>query len=156
MSIFFCFGNPELVFSSCCQHLSYCIIGILFRINDMKAFKSSVIRCHCAIVQRNGFHPVFRHVLLGKSYSELFCPVVSEIEKDNYIAFFYKTDRFAIIISYYNRFHEFIGDTCIIRFMHTFNNISGRCTLTAYNQVISFLNPLPSLVAVHCIESSDE
>ena len=114
MCIFLCFGNPQLLFTGSGKYLAYCITGILFRVDDMKPFESSIIRSHCAIEEWDCFHSVLRHILLGKDNSELLGPVVPEVKEDNDITLFYCSDRVSIIIGYNQGLHELISDALIV------------------------------------------
>ena len=154
MCIFFSLGNSQLIFPCKSKYFTYCIINVFLGIDNMKAFKCCIIRCHCAIMQWYCFHSLVREIFLGKGNSELPCPVITKVNKDNHISFLDCSYRITIIINHDDRFHKLISNTCIIRLLHGTEYVGCRCSFAVDNKVVSLLNSFPSFIPVHCIISS--
>ena len=102
----------------------------------------------------NGVHAFFGHVLLRQYGGEFAGAVVAEVVEYHGIAFFYLGEGLPGCVGDDYGLYEFVGDICVVRGLDT---VYGRGEFLAYTidyQVICFLYAVPSLVAVHGVETA--
>ena len=117
----------------------------------MNALEICIVWCHAVVLQsRNGLHTLLRHILLCEGYRHLLGTVVTEVDEDNNVAFFDTT----IDANIMDRLDEFVSYALIVAFLHGLNHISSLLTSAVHNQVVTLLYTLPTLVAIHCIETT--
>ena len=97
-------------------------------------------------------HALLRHILLCENYGKLFCAVVAEVEENDNVALLDSAVNLRIV----NWLDELVGNAIGITLFHCLNHVVSLLSLALNEQVISFLYTLPTLVAVHCIETSHD
>ena len=123
MGIFFGFCNTKLRQTGIGNDLAHCICYVVFLKDDIHSCKSNIIWGHGAIIQGNGLHIIFRHILLGKCNGDLLCPVISEIKKDNHISFLDLSNWFIVCIHHNNRLNKFVCHSGIVGFLDSLKDI---------------------------------
>ena len=90
MRVFLRFGDAQLlqplggyIFPDRVHH-------VVFIEKDMQSLEFSIVRSHRAIMQRQGFHTVFRHIFLSQHDGQLLCPIVAEVKEDHGITLLYR------------------------------------------------------------------
>ena len=153
VSVLLCLGCMELFLALFAQELTESVLYILFREKDIHALERCIVRSHAIVLQsRYGLHALFRHILLCENLCEFLRAVVAEVDEDNHIALAYSTVYGCVCY----RFDELIGHALGIALLHCLHHICGLLTLCVHNKVVSLLHAVPTLVAVHCIEASDD
>ncbi len=118
----------------------------------MHTCKRCIIWSHAIILQiGNCVHSGLRHIMLSKYGCQLLGTVIAIVEEDYSIAIF----DCPVDSLVYNRLNKLVGDIGVIRLLHGFYHIRALFAHTVYKQVISLLDTLPALVAVHGIIATD-
>ena len=124
----------------------------------MQPFERTVVRRHAAVVQpRNSLHALLRHVLLGQNDRDLFRAVVAVVEEDHYVPF----RNPSVAIRVHQRLHELIRVLVLLRVtvvaaLHGGYHVGLLTTNAVHQLVISHFDALPTLVAVHRVETADD
>ena len=153
MGIFLGLGDAELLLARLGNGLSEGIFYDFLVEEYVHSGEACVVRGKAAVVERNGVHPLLRHIVLGEHSRQLACAVVAEVEEYDCIALFDLCERLAVLGNDY-RLDEFVGHVCGIGSLDSCN-CGFECLALAFNQqVVCLLYAVPSLVAVHCVEAS--
>ena len=96
-------------------------------------------------------HSFLWHILLSEHLSEFFRAIVTIVNEDNYIAFFDNSVYFAVV----DWLDKLVGYAFIITFLHSLHHVISLLSFALYKQIIGLFHTIPSLIAVHCIESSN-
>ena len=150
VSVFLSLSNSQLVLASVCNNLTKSKLYVLLVKQDVYACELVIIWSKTAVVQRKGLHAHLRHILLCKYAGNLTCTVVTEVEEDNCVIC-------SNICSSLNldRFDELIGNTSLVRSLNCSNRRRYNLTLTVYHKIVSHFHAVPSLVAVHSVETAN-
>ena len=152
MSIFFSFGDPQLLKLPVGQHLAQGIRQS-FRRKCHRRFDSFIILSHTDKLYRAGRLRTckMRKILIYKSPGQLSGPVGTEIEKDHPITGF---DAGFCFRRGYERHYEFISNTRCIRSAHAADRVGTDSSFMAHHSVIGFLHTFPAFIPVHGIVTS--
>ena len=127
------------------------ICYVLLREEDVYTLKRSVVRSHAVVLQIfDGVHASLGVVLLCEHLGKLLGTVVTIVDEDDNVALLDCTVNGRVV----DREDELVGHALVVAFLHSLNHISRLLALALNEQVVSFLNALPTLVAVHCIETA--
>ena len=155
MGILLGLGDTELLETCVADDFAQRHLDILLREEDVQTLELGIVRSHAAIVERDGLHTLLWHILLGKHRSNLLGAVVAIVEEDDGVARLDGTHSLAVACQY-AWLNELIGHTIIIRSLHTFYRIGILTAHTSGKLVVSLLDAVPTLVAVHSIETSGD
>ena len=141
----------KLLLSLSREVFSKSICNILLGEEDAYTLERSVIRCHAVVLQvLDGMHSLFWHILLRQYLSKLLGAVVAEIDEDDHVALLYLTVDGTVG----DRLDELVGNTLVIRLLHSSYHIVGRLTSCRGDEVIGLFHTVPTFVAVHSIETA--
>ena len=124
----------------------------------MQPFERGIIRCHAEVLQiGNRSHPLLGHILLSQHNGEFLCAVVAEVDEYHDVALF----DAAVNIGVDKRFHKLVGvlvllSVGIVAILHALNHVVNLFADAVNQLVVSNLDTIPTLVAVHCIETADD
>src|SRR5690606_13084619 len=107
------------------------------------------------VTQLQGMHVIFGKVALCECHRNFAPPVCPEIKANHYIAIFYCCYRRSKCIRFNYRFDEFIGYPIAIRLLDGMRKLLAWCPDAVNEQIISLLDALPAIVAVHGIIPPD-
>ena len=155
MGILLGLGDTELLETCVADDFAQRHLDILLREEDVQTLELGIVGSHAAIVERDGLHTLLRHILLGEHRSNLLGAVVAIVEEDDGVARLDGTHSLAVACQY-AWLNELVGHTIIIRSLHAFNRIGILTAHTSGKLVVSTLDAVPALVAVHGIETSGD
>ena len=95
-------------------------------------------------------HALCRHILLSEHLSELACAVVAEVDEDDHVAFLNRAVDGGVV----DRLDELVGHAFVVALLHGLDQVSSLLTLALDEQVVSLLDAVPALVAVHSVEAA--
>ena len=121
---------------------------------DVHAGEGGVVRGQAAVVQRQGVHPLFRHILLRKCRRQLAGAVVAEVVEDDGVAFLHLGQRSAGGVGDDDRLDEFVGHIGVIGRLDALDGGLESRALALDQQVVGLFHAVPALVAVHRIEAA--
>ena len=164
MGIFLGLGDAELLLARLGNGLSEGIFYNFLVEEYVHSGEACVVRGKAAVVERNGVHPLLRHIVLGKNAGYLSCAVVSEVYEDNCISLLYCGNlrsllkRCAVASAVLNNrdwFNKLVCHAIVVRVLNRLRRVKALLSDSLYKKVVGYLYALPSLVSVHCIESSN-
>ena len=148
MGIFFGLGNVQLLLAKRTEVFAECVVHVVLAEKHVNASERRVVRRHAIVLQILDAHQaVFRHVLLSERNSDFLSTVGAIVEENHHIAFLDGAIYGAII----DWLDKFVGNTCIVTCLNGIGHRCGLFALAANQQVVSELDAVPVLVAVHCI-----
>ena len=124
----------------------------------MNAGEGGIVGSHAIVLQvLDGVHAFFGHILLGQHYGELFGAVVAEVDEDDYVALL----NASVNICVNERLHKLVGifvllAVAVVAELYTFYHVVNFFSLPVDQLVVSNLYAVPTLVAVHGVEASDD
>ena len=122
----------------------------------MQTLELSVIGSHTAVIQRHSLHTLLGHILLSQHDGQLLSAVVTIVEEDHNIVGLNRTDNLTLLVDCNDRLNELIGNTLVIRLLHSLDHIARRLANTINQLIVSDLHTLPTLIAVHSIVTTDD
>jgi len=129
------------------------VLYVLLGEEHRDVLEVGVVGSHGEVVQVvDGVHTLVGEVLLGEHLRQLFGTVVAEVEEDHHVALAYRAIDRGIV----DGLDKLIGHALGITFLHSLNHVGGLFAGSFHQQVIGFFHPVPPLVAVHRVESSDD
>ena len=127
------------------------ICYVLLREEDVYTLERSVVRSHAVVLQiLDGVHASLGVVLLCEHLSKLLGTVVTIVDEDDNVALLDCTVNGRVVY----REDELISYALVVAFLHSLNHISRLLALAFNEQVVSLLDTLPTLVAVHSVETT--
>ena len=119
----------------------------------MHTRKRGVVRRHAVILQAgNRVHTLLGHVLLGEHDGQFLGTVIAVVEENDHVAFLDGTVDGRVV----DGLHELVGHALVIAFLHGLHHVCSLMSLAADEQVVSYLDTFPALVAVHGIEAAHD
>ena len=119
----------------------------------MYALKVCIVWCHTVILQvLYGVHALVGHILLRKNVGKFLSTVVTIVKENNHITL----ANCSIYICIVNWLDELIGNSVGITFLYCFHHIGGLLSLCLDKQVVSLLYTSPPLIAIHCVEATND
>ena len=119
----------------------------------MHALETGIVRRHAIVLQaRYRRHALLRHVLLSEHYGQLLGTVVAVVEENHHVAFLDSSVDRRIVDS----LHKFVGHAFVVRLLHGSHHIRCLLALAFHQKVVSLFHTLPTLVAVHGVETADD
>ena len=141
----------ELLLTLLRKVLTESICNVLLREEDANALEVSIVWSHTIVLQTwDSFHIL--DVLLSENLCKLLSAVVTEVDEDNNITLLYIT----VYISVADSLDELVSYALVIALLHSFNHVGSLLTCARNEKIVSLLNTLPTLVTVHCIETTDD
>ena len=151
--IFFRLCSMQLFLTLLRQILTKRILYVLLGEQDVHTCETGIIWCHAIVLQsRYCLHTLLRHILLSEHNGKFLGTIITEVDKDNHIALLNATIHGTIM----NRFNELIGNTLSIALLYCLCHIGCLLTSAVHDKVVTLLNTLPTLVAVHSIETAND
>ena len=146
-------GCVELLESLGADILAKGIGDVLLGEDDVHALERCVVGSHAVVLESgDGLHSLLGHVLLSEHLSELLGAVVAEVDEDNHVALLDGSVNLGIV----DRLDELVGNAFLVAFLHSLHHALGLLSLALYEQVVSLFHTVPTLVAVHGIETSHD
>ena len=158
MGIFLSLSRVQLLEALLRDKFAERVVHVLFREEDVNASERSVVRRHAVVLQaRDGVHAFFWHILLGEHHSEFLSAVVAVVEEDHHVAFL----NTSIAVGIDERLHKFVGVLVVFRIgvitaLNAFHHVGHLASLALNELVVSHFNAVPTLIAVHSIETADD
>ena len=132
--------------------LAQSVHNILLGEEHVYSLERSIVRRHAVILQTgDGLHALLVHILLCQHDGQLLSTVVAVVEEDYNITFLDGAVNGGIV----NGLDELVGNAFVVAFLHSLHHIGSLLAFTGDEQVVSHLHAVPALVAVHCIEATD-
>ena len=97
-------------------------------------------------------HPFLWHILLCEYFGQLLSTVITEVDEDNDVTLL----DCSIYRRVVDRLDKLVCHTLCIACLNRFNHVSSLYTLAFNEQVVCFLHTVPTLVTVHCIETTND
>ena len=146
-------GCVELLQALAAEVFAEGVLDVLLWEEDVHACETCVVRRHAVVLQAwNGLHSLLDHVLLSQHDGEFLSAVVAVVEEDDDVALLDGAVHVAVV----DGLDELVGDAFVIAFLHSLDEVLCLLALTADEQVVGNLHAFPTLVAVHCIEATDD
>ena len=158
VSIFLSLGSVQLALAIDRKVFAEGVLHVLLREEDVHACEGCVVRSHAVVLESwDGLHALLLHVLLSEDDGEFLSAVVAVVEEDDYVAFL----DASIHVGIHDWLHEFVGvlvslGVGVVAALHTFHHVVYQASLALNELVVSHLDAVPTLVAVHGIEASDD
>ena len=151
VSILLSLSSVQLLLALLAQILTQSVLNVLLREQDVYTLEVCIVWSHAVVLQaRDSLHALLWHILLSQCDGHLLSTVVTEVDEDNNITLFYATVNCCIV----DWLDELIGNALVIALLHSSNHISALLTSTVYNQVVTLFYALPTLIAVHSVETT--
>ena len=154
MCILLCLSDTRLLFAILCKEFTKCIGDLFFYECDLFILDRSVIFCEaykCCLDPVSSFKSVKAVVTEGSC--ELSCSVRAEVE-EYYRIIFFDCCNWCISIAYYSWLYKFIKNFFLVWCLYCLYCRWSLVSNSINHCIISLLNSLPSLISIHCIESS--
>ena len=134
------------------------IIQVILGEEYVYAREGVIVGRHAVVLQvGNGLHALLRHVFLREHYGQFLGAVASEVKEDDHVAFLDST----VDVAVYEWLHKLIGvlvllGMSVVARLYSFHHVVHLAPLAADEQVVSQLDAIPVLIAVHGIETTDD
>ena len=146
-------GCVELLQALAADVFAEGVLYVLLWEEDVHACETCVVRRHAVVLQAgNGLHSLLDHVLLSQHDGEFLSAVVAVVEEDDDVALLDSAIDGAVV----DGLDELVGDAFVVTLLHSLDEVLCLLTLAADEQVVGNLHAFPTLVAVHCIEATDD
>ncbi len=99
----------------------------------MNIFEFIVVFCHGNIIQGQGFHVKFGHVLLSQNGGYFAQTIGSEVETKDKVVFFNNCQRLSVFIYNYLRIDKFVGFSLRITIFDGIHSRSSRVSYSIYH-----------------------
>ena len=143
----------ELLLAISCKILTKSVSNIFLREEDVYALEACIIWSHAEILQsRDSIHALFWHILLSQYLCKLLSTVVTIVDEDNNIAL---TDS-TVYIRIADSLDKLVGYALVVAFLHSLYHICRLLAFALYQEVVSFLHTIPTLITVHSIETTND
>ena len=146
-------GDAQLALAGLGDGLAEGIVHQLLVEEDMHAGEGGIVRGEAAVVQREGVHPLFRHVLLRQHGRQLAGAVVAEVVEDDGVALLDLGEGLAVLGDH-DRLDELVGHVGVVGCLDAVDGALERGALAFDQQVVGLLDAVPALVAVHRVETA--
>ena len=153
MGVFLRLGDAQLALAGLGDRLAQGVADQLFVEKDVHAGEGGVVRREAAVVERNGVHSLFRHVLLRQHGGQLTGAVVAEIVEDDGVAFLDLGEGRAVLGDH-DRLDELVGHVGVVGRLDAVDGGLESRALALDEQVVGLLDAGPALVAVHRVEAA--
>ena len=153
MGVFLGLGYTELAQTGLGDGFAKGVLHFFLGEEDMKSGERSVVRSKGAVVQGNGVHAFFGHVVLCEHVGELAGAVVAEVVEDYGIAGLDLGEGLAVFGDH-DGLDEFVGDVGVVGCLDALKGAFELCTFALDKHVVGFLDAVPALVTVHGVESA--
>ena len=133
-------------------------MNVLFGEEDVDAFERSIVGRHTIKLQaRYGLHTFFGHILLREDGGQLLGAVVAIIEENNDIVGL----NASVDLGVNQRLHKFICvlvlfGRAVVAALHSCYHIRFLTSFAMNEVVVSNLQSVPALIAVHRVETADD
>ena len=91
-------------------------------------------------------------LLLCEHLCKLLGTVITIVDEDDNVALL----NLAVNCRVVDRKDKLVCHAVVIALLHCLHHVVSLLALALYEQVVSLLNALPALVAVHCVETTDD
>ena len=124
----------------------------------MHVFETCIVGSHTIELQtRNYLHSCFSNIFLRENLREFLSAIVAVVEENDNVTFFYTT----VNIGINERLHKFIGilevfSVASVAILNGFHHIGFLATHSINELIVSHLHTIPTLVAIHRIETADD
>ena len=119
----------------------------------MHALEVGVVRSHAVVLQvLDGVHAFLGHVLLCEHVSELASAVVAEVDEDDDVALLDGALHLGVV----DRLDKLVGHTLGVALVHGLQQVVGLLALALNEQVVGLFHAVPTVVAVHGVETSHD
>ena len=157
MGVFLGLGNMELPQAQAREVFAEGIVEVLLGEEDMDAGERVVVGRHAVVLEvRDGGHVLLRDVVLSEGDGDFLGAVAAEVEEDDDIARLDATVDGAVD----EGFHELVGvlvglGVGVVARLDTRHHVGHGAALSVDNEVVSKLDAVPMLVAVHGVVAAD-
>ena len=151
VSVLLSLSSMQLTLALSREILAESVCYVLLREEDVNAGERCVVRSHAEVLQTlDSVHTSFLVLLLCEHLCELLSTVVAVVDEDYNVAFL----NLAVNGRVVDRKNELVGYALVVALLHCLHHVVRLLALALNEQVVSLLDALPTLVAVHCIEAA--
>ncbi len=118
----------------------------------MHSGERGIVGGHAEILEAgDGVHAGFGHIMLGEYSGELFRAVVAVVEEDHSVALLDGAVDSRVV----DRLDKLVGYIGVVAGLNGSSHVGGLGALAVDEEVVGYLDALPTLVAVHGVVADD-